>query len=198
MFRRSVLWIVLAVALGTSPASAQETYLGVTAFGGAFFPTADLVTDEFKQTTSFVFGGRLSLWTLPRFAVELEGSYSSSGLETYAGEQSGWFGAFSMNLLYSVIKPPLETFDIYLTGGLGFVKRSSEFFQVEEGMDDPTDVAAVVGTGIRYGVRRGLYIRLDLKDYISSFSKPGVNRSQLQNDLLVTAGIEVSLKLGSS
>jgi hypothetical protein len=198
MFRSSALWIVLAVALWTSPAQAQEAYLGVTAFGGAFFPTADLVNDEFKQTTSFIFGGRLSLWTLPRFAVELEGAYASSGLETYAGDQSGWFGAFSMNLLYSVIKPPLETFDIYLSGGLGFVKRSNEFFVEEEGLDEVvTDVAGVVGTGIRYGVKRGLYIRVDLKDYISWFSKPGVKRSELQNDLLVTAGIELNFRLGS-
>lgn len=61
MFGRSALLAVLAAALAASPLSAQEAYLGATVFGGAFFPTTDLVADDLSQTTGFAFGGRLSL-----------------------------------------------------------------------------------------------------------------------------------------
>lgn len=117
-------------------------------------------------------------------------------MDSYLGKQSGWAGAFSMNLVYSILKPPLKPLDIYLSGGLGFVKRGSDFFEEEDELQELTDVAGVVGTGIRYGVRRNLYIRVDVKDYISSFTKP-YEDSELQNDLLVTVGIEVRTTIGS-
>jgi len=196
MFGRSALLAVLAAALAASPLSAQETYLGAAVFGGAFFPTTDLVADDLSQTTGFAFGGRLSVWALRRFGVELEGVYAISDVDSYLGKQSGWAGAFSMNLVYSILKPPLEPLDIYLSGGLGLIKRGSDFFEEEDELQELTDVAGVIGTGIRYGVRRNLYIRVDVKDYISSFTKP-YEDSELQNDLLVTAGIEVRTKIGS-
>ncbi len=197
MFGRSLLFALLAVALAGSPLSAQETYLGASAFGGAFFPTADLVADDVTQTTGFSFGGRLSLWPLRRFAVELEGAYALSDVETFEAKQSGWVGAFSMNLVYSVIKPPLEPLDIYLSGGLGFVKRGSDYFDQEDDYQELTDVAGVLGAGIRFGVGRNLYIRVDLKDYVSKYQKP-YEESQSQHDLLVNAGIELRAKIGPS
>ncbi len=195
MFRRWALIAGLAALCWGSPLSAQETYVGISAFGGAFFPTADLVAGDFKQKTGFAFGGRLSLWTLRRFAVELEGAYAMSDVEYYAGKESGWVGFFSLNLLYSIVKPPLEPLDIYVTGGLGFVKRGSDAFDVDE-ITELTDAAGTLGLGISYAIQRNLYIRVDLRDYISWFQAPG-SKSQMQNDLLVTAGIEVRPRLGS-
>lgn len=196
MLGRKVFWALFATLLAAPQLPAQEVYLGVSAFGGAFIPTADLIANDLKQSTGFVFGGRLSLWTLRRFAVELEGAYALSDLETYTGKQSGSVGAFSMNLVYSIIKPPLEPLDVYLSAGLGLVKRSNDFFKQEYDVQDLTDVAVVVGGGISYAVGRNLYVRVDLKDYISSFQMP-YEKSQLQNDLMATAGLELRTRLGS-
>ncbi len=57
-------------------------------------------------------------------------------------------------------------------------------------------MAGVVGAGISYGVARNLYIRMDLRDYLSSYKQP-YERSQLQNDLLITAAIELRPRIMS-
>ncbi len=45
---------------------------------------------------------------------------------------------------------------------------------------------------MKYGVARSLWLRADIRDYVSSF-KEGELDSKVQNDLTLNAGIEVSV-----
>jgi hypothetical protein len=80
----------------------------------------------------------------------------------------------------------------YVSGGIGIVSRSGDFF---EGADDTSDIAGVVGVGLRYGLGPGWRIRFDVRDYISSFVNKELDElldtgSKLQNDIMLTAGVE--------
>ncbi|MGD8700512.1 MAG: hypothetical protein PVJ43_14545, partial [Gemmatimonadales bacterium] len=90
------------------------------------------------------------------------------------------------------IAPPLDPVAFYVSGGIGIVSRSGDFF---EGADDTSDIAGVVGVGLRYGLGPGWRIRFDVRDYISSFVNKELDElldtgSKLQNDIMLTAGVE--------
>jgi hypothetical protein len=81
------------------------------------------------------------------------------------------------------------------------VNRGGEFFDeggffFDEGLDGGTTIAAIAGLGARYGFSGRLGIRLDVRDYISSYSQsvPGGDfDAVLQNDIWITGGIEITL-----
>ena len=57
--------------------------------------------------------------------------------------------------------------------------------------DKPTDVAGVIGFGLKYSVARHLNLRGDFKDYISSYQEDDlVGDARIQNDLQITFGLE--------
>ncbi len=81
------------------------------------------------------------------------------------------------------------------------MNRGGEFFDeggffFDEGLDGGTTIAAIAGLGARYGFSGRLGIRLDVRDYISSYSQsvPGGDfDAVLQNDIWITGGIEITL-----
>ncbi len=212
--------IVLALFLTTPPAlSAQEIQVAISGFGGAAIPTADLVdvliptvgAFNFGHETGWTAGGRLAVWPTSRLGVEVEGAYLASDVEVvgvlagFAADTSISASLFagSLNVMYAVLAPPLEAVALYLSGGIGLVSRSGDFF---EDLDDSTDIAGVVGLGLRYGLGPGWRIRLDVRDYISSFKNEALDEqlepaggadAKLQNDLMISAGVEVYFTPGS-
>ncbi len=213
--------IVLALTLIATPCtlSAQEIQVAVSGFGGAGIPTADLVEVLIPQVGAFSFGhevgftagGRLAIWPTSRFGIEAEGAYVGSDVEVvgilagFAADTSISANIFigSLNLVYAVLAPPLEAVALYLSGGVGYISRGGDFFT---GLDDTGDIAGVVGIGLRYGVGPGWRLRVDVKDYLSSFKNQalddqlqaaGGTGSQLQNDLVLSAGVEVFFTPGS-
>lgn len=209
-YRGAVLALLLALV--PSSLAAQGLKFSVSGFGGAFVPTSDLVDEAFGEPgqppstikkfglrTGGTLGGRGAVWITPRFGIEAEGAYASSDLDIFnleGGEVQAdtrlpanlFFG--SINAMYTVIAPPLDPFSVYLAGGIGVVSRSGDGIELAFG--SKTEVAGTLGVGFRYSVSPSVIIRADLRDYISSFKSDGLSsESKLQNDLLVTAGVEV-------
>jgi hypothetical protein len=178
-------------------------------FGGAILPASELVDVLIPEVGSFSFGhktgwnagGRLALWPSARFGIELEGAYVGSNVDVqgvlppeFVEDTTVSANMFmgSLNLMWAVIAPPLDPVAFYVSGGIGIVSRSGDFF---EGADDTSDIAGVVGVGLRYGLGPGWRIRFDVRDYISSFVNKELDElldtgSKLQNDIMLTAGVE--------
>lgn len=211
--------LVLALLLTLVPSSLraqQPVTFTVGGFGGLLIPTGDLYDEvfpdgavNFGHKMGFAFGGRLGIWPTSRFGVEAEAIYlisdvEVSGLIVIPGEPvfpldetrdaSAFVG--SISVLWAIIRPPLEPLSIHLSGGVGFISRGGEFYDDAfegAGFDDTGDIAGVFGVGVRYGVARGVWLRADVKDYISSFKEEKLEASsQLQNDILITGTIELS------
>jgi hypothetical protein len=205
--------------------------LAISGYGGVAFPVGNLVdyflTDPMAariksgHTTGWTAGGRFAVWPSRRLGIEVEAGYVSSNVDTEAFIEgadtplealtaSASFFTGSLNVLYAVIAPALDPLAIHVSGGVGVVGRGGTFFSGGLSSGTKTDVAGVLGVGLRYGLGPGWRFRLDLKDYISSFyfeeldealqlldlGLPRVD-SQIQNDILVTAGIEVYFSPGS-
>jgi hypothetical protein len=218
----ALLGLLLVLAPARLPAQVQ---VGISAFGGIYLPTSDLfegvvpTTDagnialKFSQNTAFTFGGRLAVWPTSRIGIEAEAAYALSKVEgdllvsvggtvlPVSGDIDAGLFLGSLNLMWAIIRPPLEPLSIYVSGGVGVVSRTGDFYNE---IDDKTDIAGVAGLGLKYGVAKGLWIRIDLRDYISSFQEKALGDaaltggdSKLQNDLLILASLEYFLSAGN-
>lgn len=200
--RRSVALTLGFLAL--SVVSAQGQTIGLSVFGGGYFPVGDVLEAELFQARlvtevghepSVSVGGRLSV-RLSKLGVEAEAVYAPSSVdlpqaveaESNLADASVFLG--SLNVTYDIFQAPFSPIAIYLSGGLGIVSRSGNFYDLFE---DTTDPAGAVGLGLRFGLGPLAQLRIDLRDYISSFkpTRGDVEReSKLQNDLIGTVGLE--------
>jgi hypothetical protein len=216
----------IVLLLGASgPAVAQQPATWTVApIVGVYLPTSDLVHDQLvpspgplepervtiNQSTGLVLGIRANRTLSAKFTLELEFQYAFSdaemaGLRREPADQVGdtlparviTLGA---DVLYEVFRSPFTPFAIHLLGGLGLVSRGGEFFDqgggVFESLEGGTDLALILGTGFRYGLSPRVGLRLDVRDYISSYTQSlpgGELDSQLQNDFWITAAAEISL-----
>lgn len=209
---------LLATLLAAVPSSleAQMTW-SIDAYGGAYVPAGKLFDEVFpgigvlslEQKTAFAAGGRVAVWPTGRIGVEAEGSYAFSDVEitcvipdVCAAEGTAPASVLlgSLNLMYTLIDPPLDPVAVYISGGVGVVSRTGDAFR---DIDSSTSIAGVVGLGLRYGVARGVRVRLDVKDYISSFEWTELNvalrdsgldsGSSIQNDIMILGSIEFML-----
>lgn len=214
MLRYRALVLALLLALLPSSLRAQQPVsFAISAFGGVYFPAADLFDEtgpggaiSYGHQAGFAGGGRLAVWPTSRIGIEAEAAYLSAkiegdlllvtdtGLVTLTADEDATAFVGSVSLVYALIRPPLEPLAVYLSGGVGWVSRGGDFF---EDFEDTSDIAGVVGLGIKYGVARGVWLRADLKDYISKYEEEvfsdaiGDDTSRLQNDMVITGGFEV-------
>ena len=154
-------------------------------------------------------GGRIAVWPSNRIGIELEASGVSSDVRIRLAQLGNAFidttlagNLFmgSLNVVWAFIRPPLEPLAVYISGGVGVVSRSGAW--IDDFMDPalesvggtfekPTDVAGVIGLGLKYSVARHFNIRGDFKDYISSYKEDDlVGDARIQNDIQLTIGIE--------
>lgn len=180
--------------------------LGLSGYGGAYLPlsnlfaavrvrpdTAQPIVLNLGQEPGLLAGGRLTV-RLSRLAVEAEVGYGFSDLDlpTEAGglgDASVVLG--SLNLLYDVIQAPFSPLSLFVSGGAGFLSRGGDFF---DAFDGTTDIAGVLGLGVRIGLGGVTYLRFDIRDYISSFAPEAGGfqfDSKVQNDLLATLALEL-------
>jgi len=185
-----------------------QSQVTVSGFGGAVLPTSDMVdvlipegVFSFGHKTGWTAGGRLALWPTARFGIELEGAYVGSNVEVrgvlpdvFVADTTVSANMFmgSLNLMWAVIAPPLDPVAFYVSGGIGIVGRSGDFYSPD---DESTDIAGVLGIGLRYGLGPGWRIRFDVRDYISSWVDEALDDlldtgSKLQNDIMLTVGVE--------
>ncbi len=223
-FRATVMGSLLALIPGGLQAQPQ-LQVSFSPYGGAYFAAADLfdgvirtqtagdLAFKFGQGTGFVAGGRLAVWPTARIGVELEGAYLGSDVEgeivalvdgnlvPISGDVDANVFVASLNLMYAFIRPPLVPLSIYVSGGVGLVSRGGDFYDV---FDDTSDIAGVAGLGLKYGVAPGIWIRGDVRDYISSYEEEILRvaavrggDAKLQNDVLISVGVEFFFTPGS-
>jgi hypothetical protein len=217
---------VFAFLLALAPSSlAAQTTVGLSAFGGVYLPTADLFDGvvpidtfgpsslKFKQKMGWTLGARVAVWPSARIGIEAEAAYVSSDVEgdfivavggqlmPVSGTEKGNLFLGSLNFVYALIKPPLEPLAITVSGGVGLVSRGGDAWN---NFEDTSDIAGVLGLGLKYGIAKALWLRFDLRDYISSFEEKNLSAvaiqgsgSKLQNDLLVVVGVEWFLTPGN-
>lgn len=204
------LAVLLALAL-PAPAAAQpgplESPITVefTALGGVLSPAGNLTGDipsapppfpgdpanAMEVSDSPAFGGGVGVRLLGTLAVEGQLLFAPGaelqtvdrGIEVTGAEVLTATGY----LLYQFPLPVVEPF----VGAGGGVKRLSFDDPTVLGTDDESDLTGTVLAGAYVDLIPGWTIRVDARDYISSFSDPRVadGDSELQNDLVFTAGL---------
>jgi hypothetical protein len=209
-----------------SSAAQDEKLTTITPFVGFYLPTSDLVNNQdvpnpgpidpdgvsITQQNGFAFGVRVSRTLSGSLWLEAELQYAISDVEIVARRREplpyptrtggGQVITLGANILWEIYRAPFTPFGIHLMGGLAAVNRGGEFFDEgageiwDESLDAGTTIAGIAGLGARYGLSGRFGIRLDVRDYISSYSQSvpsGDFDSELQNDIWITGGIEITL-----
>ena len=208
MIRRVTLIVALA-GCSASPLDGQVR-VGLSAFLGGYLPANNLFESvrlgdvdqpiilNLGHKAGIVGGGRLTL-RLSRLAIEAEATYGPSDLDIPSAvaddvpsDASIFLG--TLNALYDIYRAPFSPLTLYISGGGGLVARSGAFFDRFTGT---TDVAGVLGMGLRFGLAPAVFLRFDLRDYISSWAPRALDGFQfqpiLQNELIGTIAVEFSL-----
>jgi hypothetical protein len=218
--------VFLLLAWPGSSAAQDEKLTSITPFVGFYLPTSDLANDRdppkldpldldaviMAQQSGFAFGVRISRTLSGSLWLEAEVQYAISDVKISAERREPvpepeWTGGgrvltLGANVLWEVYRAPFTPFGIHLVGGLAAVNRGGEFFDeggrryFDEELDGGTTVAAIAGIGFRYGFSGRFGVRVDVRDYISSYSQsvPGGDLdAELQNDIWITGGIEITL-----
>lgn len=167
-----------------------------------------LTAATFGQDAAVALGFRVARNLTPELALEIEFLYSSSdielsgvrpGIDPVRRTSNARVIAWSAAAVFEIFRAPFTPLGIYLTGGLGLMDRGGDFF--DDGgrffgsLESGTDIGLTLGTGFRYGLSPRLSIRVDIRDYISSYSQSLAEQdidSELQNDLWITGGLELS------
>ena len=205
---RCIVALVISLILfSASEVRAQVGFEGSVFAGGAFFMT-DLAKELNGLTRShengFALGARAGArW--PRFSLEGELSYvptnvvvkSSDGFEATESQSLTMFGVTAL------VNFPLSLqWDAFLAAGAGAksytatdpTTKLGNPGQFPAGFESGTEVMFNVGGGFRLWIQDRWNVRLDLRDYISTFdafaSTPQAGElSQTQHDLLFTLGL---------
>jgi Outer membrane protein beta-barrel domain len=209
----------LASAICLVPAlSASAQLVEVAPFVGVVVPLSNVIEQEdplFGELAGShevgpMFGGRLTLWFTDRLGLEGQAAYAFSNAEAEQGGESFdcadiglpedcldasiFFGA--AKLLYRLVSPHAEV-SAHLGGGPAVISRSGnayDSFGIETGK---TDIGGLVNLGVSFRVSPRVFIRVDAEDYISSAKFTNLSGletdSKLQNDLTITAGVQIRI-----
>mgnify|MGYP001820751602 CR=1 FL=1 len=196
-----------ALVLGVlSVAPLQGQQFEGSAFVGTFLPTQNL-TEEFSlnvdgavrtalqsHENGLTFGANAGVrWD--RLAVEGQFAYIStnilteiSGIEDITTDQN--IMMISGNVLYDIL--PGDFFDLFVAGGAGIKQYSAD--DPAGGFSSGSDFMFNFGAGGRLAVTETLSLRLDVRDYVSSFDafEADANSEQgarTQHDVLITIGL---------
>lgn len=145
-----------------------------------------------SNESSFSLGGRLGF---DFGAVTVEGvlayiptEIATTGNTTHAADQSIILAGADL-ILKKEVNPFLG---VFLAGGAGIKSYSAddpfEELQLDPlGFESGTDFSFDIGAGARLALTESAALRLDVRDYISSFEV--LEESTTQHDLLVTLGL---------
>lgn len=192
--------LLLAVAAWTAPLQAQER----AAFEGTVFGGAGLFLNDFAEEegvaigmdNSLALGAHAGVRFADRFGVEgtfaflpAEASLSSGDVSAGIDTNVLLYGA-SFLVNFPVRESNLEPF---LAVGAGAKRYDADDVEGEE-TEAETDLMWNFGGGARIFLSENVAIRLEARNYMSSFDpeEPGLD-TQLQNDVLLTAGLSFVL-----
>ena len=170
---------------------------------GVYIPTTELVKaasgEEFKQEMSLTLGGRLGISLSERLGLEFTGAYAPSDLKVSAsgvGDQSAEANIFtgSGRISYQLV-PYTSPVAFVITGGVGVINRSGEFYS---DVENRTDIGGTLGASARFRLGSLLRLQLSAEDYIykPKAEIPGLgptDAKQTQNDIHLSIGIGIPL-----
>jgi len=205
---RSSAWMARAMAcssilLGWQVSSVEAQGLSFTPNIGVYIPTTELVRaasgEEFKQEISLTLGGRLGVALSQRLGLEFTGAYAPSDLKITAsglGDQSQNANVFtgSGRISYQLV-PYTSPVAFVVTGGVGVINRSGEFYA---NVENKTDIGGTLGASARFRLGSLLRLQLSAEDYIykPKAEIPGFGPSdekKTQNDIHLSIGVGIPL-----
>lgn len=205
---RSSPWVARVLLLGgvllmarVHPLAAQR--ISIAPNIGVYVPTTELVKaangDEFKQEISLTVGGRVGIALSQRLGLEFTGAYAPSDLkisQSGFGDQNQDANIFtgSGRISYQLV-PLTSPIAFLVTGGVGVVNRSGDFYA---GMENKTDIGGTVGASARFRLGKLLRIQLSAEDYLykPKGDIPGFTASdekKTQNDIHLSLGLGIPL-----
>jgi hypothetical protein len=204
---RSSAWIVRALAcggilLGAQVSTLEAQGLSFTPNIGVYIPTTELVKaasgEEFKQEISLTLGGRLGVALGKRLGLEFTGAYAPSDLKITAsglGDQSQNANVFtgSGRISYQLV-PYTSPVAFVVTGGVGVINRSGEFYA---NVENKTDIGGTLGASARFRLGSLLRLQLSAEDYIykpkAEIPGFGPSDAKTQNDIHLSFGVGIPL-----
>lgn len=167
---------------------------------GVYIPTTELVKaasgEEFKQEISITLGGRLGIFFSERLGVEFTGDYAPSSLKVTASglgtkEDANIFTG-SGRVSFQVI-PFTKPVAFLLTGGVGVINRSGDFYK---DVEQRRDVGGTFGASLRFRIGRLLRLQLNAEDYVykPKADIPGfaaTDENKTQNDIHLSVGLGI-------
>jgi outer membrane protein with beta-barrel domain len=189
------------LAVGVHPLMAQR--ISIAPNIGVYVPTTELVKaasgQDFKQEISITLGGRVGLQLGSRLGLEFTGNYAPGNLKiTQSGfsDQSQDANIFtgSGRLSYQLL-PSSSPLGFQLTGGVGVINRSGDFYA---NVANKTDVGATVGATARFRLGSLLRLQVSAEDYVykPKAEIPGFSPSdekKTQNDVHLSFGVGIPL-----
>jgi len=170
---------------------------------GVYIPTTELVKaasgEEFKQEMSMTLGGRLGVGLTKRLGLEFTGAYAPSDLKITAsglGDQSLNANVFTgSGRVSSQLIPVTSPVAFIVTGGVGVVNRSGDFY---ENVENKTDIGGTLGATARFRLGSLLHLSVSAEDYIykPKAEIPGFgpdDEKQTQNDIHLSFGVGIPL-----
>ncbi len=205
---RSSAWMVRAMAcgsilLGSQVSSMEAQGLSFTPNIGVYIPTTELVRaasgEEFKQEISLTLGGRLGVALSQRLGLEFTGAYAPSDLKITAsglGDQNQNANVFtgSGRISYQLV-PYTSPVAFAVTGGVGVINRSGEFYS---NVENKTDIGGTLGASARFRLGSLLRLQVSAEDYIYKprAEIPGFgpnDEKKTQNDIHLSIGVGIPL-----
>jgi hypothetical protein len=192
-----------SILLGLQVSSSEAQGLSFTPNIGVYIPTTELVRaasgEEFKQEISLTLGGRLGVALSQRLGLEFTGAYAPSDLKITAsglGDQSQNANVFtgSGRISYQLV-PYTSPVAFVVTGGVGVINRSGEFYA---NVENKTDIGGTLGASARFRLGSLLRLQLSAEDYIykPKAEIPGFgpgDEKKTQNDIHLSIGIGIPL-----
>lgn len=191
------------ILLGLQVSLLEAQGLSFTPNIGVYIPTTELVRaasgEEFKQEISLTLGGRLGVSLSQRLGLEFTGAYAPSDLKITAsglGDQNQNANVFtgSGRISYQLV-PYTSPIAFVVTGGVGVVNRSGEFYS---NVENKTDIGGTLGASARFRLGSLLRLQLSAEDYIykPKAEIPGFGPSdekKTQNDIHLSIGVGIPL-----
>jgi hypothetical protein len=201
------------------PPMADTRGFEITGYLGVLTPLADLASAgdslSLEFSTDLAFGLGLEYWFASGLGIGVSGGYSqpemtvqrvlppvSPGLPTLTEELNLGGTDYVYGVATLMHRPNLQgswglVRPYFLAGG-GVVHSGSATGTNEDGdfsftVESDTRPAGVIGVGGHILLGNSWFLRLEFRDYISSFSQDRFADSKLQNDLVSSIGVGLTL-----
>ena len=204
---RAFVGALVALIVAT-PVTAQETRLTLTPFAGMLSPTAEVpsrftVSGDEPYTLldrelegDQIFGAAAGI-RAERVGLELSFGYSPL---TFNATREGDEAVDASMLLFTgngmlYVPTGIEALSPYLSAGVG-----AKVYRFDLNRAEPTrHMTLAVGGGLQYDIFESMGLRLDVRDYISTFEGDGAAEGDAgMHDLQLSVGLSFSTGIGGS